>query len=74
MSPQQIAHYRIAAKIGEGGVGAVYRAGATKLNRDVAIKVLPETPRRRNPAGRTLSALQAGASGPHRYQSRSRLA
>lgn len=64
MIGQALGHYRIEAKLGEGGMGVVYRAFDTHLDRPVAIKVLradvttsPERKRRFLQEAKAASAL-----------------
>jgi len=64
MIGQALGHYRIEAKLGEGGMGVVYRAFDTHLDRPVAIKILradattsPERRRRFQQEAKAASAL-----------------
>ncbi|MGH9873468.1 MAG: protein kinase domain-containing protein [Pyrinomonadaceae bacterium] len=66
MIAESLAHYRIIKKLGTGGMGEVYLAVDTKLNRNVAIKVLSEeTLRKENAKKRLIREAQAAAKLDH---------
>jgi serine/threonine protein kinase len=63
MIGKTLVHYQILEKVGVGGMGEVYRARDTKLNRDVAVKILPvemaQSPERRARFKREASVIAA---------------
>ena len=66
MIDQTVSHYKILEKLGEGGMGIVYKAQDTKLNRFAALKFLPSHhSASEQDKARFLQEAQAAASLSH---------
>jgi len=66
MIGQEVSHYKILDELGSGGMGVVYKAHDTKLNRTVALKfILPRISKKKGNYKRFIQEAQAAASLNH---------